>query len=194
MRIRWYLLLVVALVLLLASCVLACGEEGEKPPPSAPPAPESEPEYVHYVNEEFEFSLDYPKGWLLEEVNPNEVGIKPKDSEYNQIQIGAYDAKPIIGVFEESFIVSSHKASLQQFFDTMGASDLEILVNERASGMWDWVVSFTVIYEDTPLQGGEFIREYYISEDEFLVYSLFYMYSMDWPEGLEVIDSFTIID
>jgi len=191
MRTRWYLLLVVALVLLLASCILACGKDGDRPP-SAPPMPEPEPEYVHYVNEEFEFSLDYPKGWLLEEVNPNEVGIRPKDSEYNQIQIGAYEAEPIIGVYEESFIVSSHKASLQQFFDMMGASDLEILVNERASGMWDWVVSFTVIYEDTPLQGGELIKERYISEDEFLVYSLFYMYSMDWPDGLKVIDSFTI--
>ena len=188
MRTRWYLLLVVALVLLLASCVLSCGEGSNTP--SAPP----EPEYVHYVNEEFEFSLDYPEDWLLEEVNPNEVGIRPKDSEYNQIQIGAYDAEPIIGLFEDSFIVSSHKASLQQFFDMMGASDLEILVNERASGMWDWVVSFTVVYEDTPLQGGEFIKERYISEDEFIIYSLFYMHSMDWPEGIKVIDSFTVID
>ena len=192
MRTRWYLLLVIGLVLLLASCVLACGEEGEKPPPSAPSTPESEPEYVHYVNEEFEFSLDYPKDWLLGEVSPNEVGIKPKDSEYNQIQISAYEAKPIIGVYEESFIASSHKAGLQQYFDALGASDLEILVNERVSGMWDWVVSFTVVYEDTPLQGGELIREYYFSEEECLVYSLFYMYSMDWPEGLKVIDSFRI--
>lgn len=174
------------LVLLLASCVLSCGEGGNTP--SALP----EPEYVHYVNEEFEFSIDYPKEWLLEEVNPNEVGIKPEDSKYNQIQIGVYDAKPIIGVYEESFIVSSHETGLRQYFDALGACELEILVNERASGMWDWVVRFTVIYEDTPLQGGEFIREYYFSEGECLVYSLFYMHSEDWPEGLEVIDSFTI--
>lgn len=185
--------MVVALVLLLPSCILACGKGGERPS-SAPSTPESEPEYVHYVNEEFEFSIDYPKDWLLEEVNPNEVGIRPRDSKYNQIQIGAYEAKPIIGSFEESWIAASHEASLQQFFDMMGAGNLDILVNEPASGMWDWVIKFTVIYEETPLQGGEFIKERYISEDEFLVYSLFYMQFKDWAEGIEVIDSFTIID
>lgn len=176
---RWSFL-VVAAVFLILNCFVAYGEEAEYVP-----------EYVHYVNEEFEFSIDYPEGWLLEEISLNMVGIKPEDSEYNQIQIGAYDAKPIIGVYEESLIVSAHKASLQQFFDMMGASNLEILVNERASGMWDWVVKFTVIYEDTPLQGGELIKERYFSEDECLVYSLFYMHSMDWPDGFEVIDSFT---
>lgn len=97
-------------------------------------------------------------------------------------------------MYEESFIISTHKAGLQQYFDGLGASNLEILVNEPALGMWDWVVNFTVIYEDTPLQGGEFIKERYISEDEFLVYSLFYMHSKDWPEGIEVINSFTVID
>jgi len=177
---RWSFL-IVATVFLILNCFVAYGEEAEYVH-----------EYVHYVNEEFEFSIDYPEGWLLEEVSPNEVGIKPKDSEYNQIQIGAYDAKPIIGVYEEAFIVSVHETSLRRYFDALGAYELEILVNERASGMWDWVVRFTVVYEDTPLQGGELINEYYFSEDEVLVYSLFYMYSEDWPDGFEVIDSFTI--
>ncbi len=40
----------------------------------------SETQLVHYVNKEFGYSIDYPKGWLLEELNPNEIGIKPKDS------------------------------------------------------------------------------------------------------------------
>lgn len=178
--------------LLLPNGILACGKEVNTP--SAPSVPEPGPEYVHYVNEEFGFSIDYPEDWLLEEVNPNEVGIRPKDSKYNQIQIGAYEAQPIIGVYEESFVAASHKASLQQFFDMLGASDLDVLVNEPASGMWDWVVSFTVIYEDIPIQGGEFIKEHHITEDECLVYSLFYMQSTDWPEGIKVIDSFRVID
>ena len=179
---RWSFV-VIAAVFLILNCSVAYGKDAEYVP-----------EYVNYVNEEFEFSIDYPEGWLLEEIGLNMVGIKPEDSEYNQIQISVYDADPIIGVYEESFIVYAYETSLLGYFDALGANELEIFVNERASGMWDWVVKFTVIYEDTPLQGGEFINERYISEDEFLIYSLFYMHSEDWPEGFEVIDSFTIDD
>jgi hypothetical protein len=177
---RWSFL-VVATVFLILNCFVAYGEEADYVP-----------EYVHYVNEEFEFSIDYPEVWLLEEISPDMVGIKPEDSKYNQIQISVYDAEPIIGVYEESFIVSAYETSLRGYFDALGAYEPEIIVNERASGVWDWVVRFSVIYEDTPLQGGELIKERYISEDEFLIYSLFYMHSDDWPDGFEVIDSFTI--
>jgi hypothetical protein len=185
--------LVVALVILLSNCILACSKEGNKP--SSTP---SMPEYAHYVNWQFLFSVDYPKDWLLEEVNPNGVeigiGIKPKDSKYNQIQITVYNAPPLMRGFEDSFVADSQRTSLQQFFEQLGASNLNILVNKRASGMWDWEVSFTVTYEDTPLQGGVFTKEKYINDEECTVYSLFYMHTTDFPEVLEVVNSFAVID
>jgi hypothetical protein len=179
---RWSFL-VVATVFLILNCFVAYGEEAKYVP-----------EYEHYENLEFLFSFDYPKGWLLEEVNPVplEIGIKPQDSKYNQIQITVYNAWPLMRGFDDSFVAGSMEAGLQEFFDSVGASNLNILVNERATGMWDWNVSFTVTYPYTPLQGGVLTNEKYISDEECTVYSLFYMYSGDWPEGLKVIDSFTI--
>jgi len=128
----------------------------------------------------------------LEELSPYEVGIKPGDSKHNQIQIGAYPGEPQTVVLEESQLVATHRASLQNYFDTWGASDFEILVNEPASGQWDWEVRFSAIYEATPLKGGHLVHERYISEDENLTYSIFYMYSKEWLEGLKVINSFKI--
>lgn len=149
----------------------------------------SETQLVHYVNKEFGFSVDYPKGWLLEELNPNEIGIKPRDNDYNQIQICAFHGEPMIGALSESWVAASIEASLQQFFDMLGGTNLNVFINEPASGKWDWVASFTVIYEDTPLQGS-----FLIKETESACYTLTLIQCMDWPEGQEIINSFTLID
>lgn len=195
-RARWYIFVVIAAVaVLLSHYILTLRKEGDEP--SLTP---SIPEYVHYGNEEFGFSFDYPEDWLLEKVNPDGmgietgIGIKPADSEHNEIQIAVYDGYPMIGSFGESFFAQSQRDSLEQFFGQLGAGDLNILVNERVKGMWDWQVSFTVTLDDTPIQGGVFTKEKYINDDECTVYGLFYLHSDDWPEGLKVIDSFTISD
>jgi hypothetical protein len=166
MKVMLLPLLVIGVLLL-----SACGAPATTQPAEAP----TEPQFVHYVNEEFGYSIDYPKGWLLEELNPNEIGIKPKDSEYNQVQIGAYAGEPIIGSLPESWVAAANEAGLQQFFDVLGASNLNVFINEPASGKWDWVVSFTVIYEDTPLQGGQFIKE-----TKSVSYTLFFIQRSDW--------------
>lgn len=149
----------------------------------------SETRLTHYVNKEFGYSIDYPKGWILEELNPNEIGIMPRDSDYNQIQIGAFPGESMIGSLSESLVAASTEASLQQFFDMLGGTNLNVSINEPASGKWDWVVTFTVIYEDNPLQGGQFIKE-----TESISYTLFFIQFMDWPEGQEVINSFSLTE
>ena len=164
-------------VLLLSAC---------SAPATAPP---TEPQFMHYVNKEFGFSIDYPKGWLLEKLNPNEVGIKPKDSEYNQIQIAAYAGEPMIGSMPESWVVASTEASLRQFFDVLGGTNLNVFINEPATGKWDWVAGFTVVYEDTPLQGSLSIKE-----TKSTCYTLILIQCMDWPEGQEVISSFRLTE
>jgi hypothetical protein len=167
-------------VLLLGACGAPSTPSDEAP---------TQPQFTHYVNKEFGFSVNYPKDWILEELNPNEIGIKPEDSEYNQVQIGAYIGEPIIASMPESWVAASTEAGLQQFFDMLGGTNLNIFVNEPASGKWDWVVAFTVIYEDTSLQGGQFIKE-----TESISYTLFFIHCMDWPEGQEVINSFRLIE
>jgi len=200
MRARWYVFVVVAAVVLLSYCVLALGKEDDKPP-SAP----ATPGYAHYENEEFGFGFDYPEDWLQEEVASDGIGtgtglgigigIKPTDSEHNQIQISVdANAYPVLIAFGESYFADLRTYSLEQFFEQLGANNLNILVNERVRGMWDWETTFNVTYEDTPLEGGVFVREKYVSDEECTLYSLFYVHSNDWPEGLKVVDSFAIAD
>ncbi len=146
-------------------------------------------ELVHYTNNEFGYSIDYPNGWLFEKLNPNEIGIMPKDSAYNQIQISAYFGEPMIGSMPDSWVAASNEAGLQLFFDMLGGRNLNVFINEPASGKWDWVAAFTVIYEDTPLHGEMFIRE-----TESITYTLMLIQvaGMDWPEGQDVVNSFRV--
>lgn len=163
------------LLLILASGILLLGACGG-------------PTTTHYVNEEFGYSIDYPKGWLLEELNPNEIGIRPTDSKYDQIQIGAFPGEPVIGLLSESWVAAITEAALQQFLDILGGTNLNVFINEPASGKWDWVASFTAIYQGTPLQGSFFVKE-----TESMAYTLTLIQSTDWPEGSKVLDSFRLI-
>jgi len=163
----------------------ACGSPNTESSTEAP----NQPQFTHYANEEFGFSVDYPTGWILEEVDLDKIGIKPEESAYNQIMISAHIGKPTIASMPEVMIAVANEASLQQFFDALGFTDLNVSVNEPASGKWDWVVAFTVIYEDIPLQGGQFIKE-----TESISYTLFFTQCMDWPEGQEVINSFSLTE
>jgi hypothetical protein len=149
----------------------------------------AETQVIHYVNKDFGFSVDYPKGWLLEEINPNEIGIKPKDSEYNQIQIGAFSGEPIMGSLPESQVAALTEAMIQQFFDMLGGTNLNVFINEPASGKWNWTASFTVIYEGTPLQG-----VFLIKETQTACYTLMLIQCLDWPEGQEVMNSFRLTE
>ncbi len=153
------------------------------------PNTDSSPEFTHYVNAEFGFSVDYPTDWILEEVDLGKIGIKPEESAYNQIMISAYVGSPAFASSPEFMISTSNEASLRQFFEALGFTDLTILVNEPASEKWDWVMTFTVFYEDIPLQGGQFIKE-----TESVYYTLFFLQNTDWPEGQEVIDSFSLTE
>jgi hypothetical protein len=141
---------------------------------------------THYVNQEYGYSIDYPSDWLREDLADNEVGIKPADAPYNQIQITAFPGQPIIGTLPDETIASSNESSLQALAKDLGATDLEITVNQRAEGKWDWEVNFSLTSEGTPLQGGLFILE-----TPTVSFTVFFIQSEEWPEGQEVIDSFS---
>lgn len=156
-------------------------------------APQDEPvnqgQVVHYVNNELVFSIDYPGNWQLEEVDPNEIVIRPRDSEYNQIRIGARSDYPMLYYVSEPSVAATVETALQQFFDELGASDLNIVFNERVHEEWDWIAQFTVTYGGRPLDGVQFMKQI-----EPMTYWLFIMKYMDWPEGFEVISSFKLLD
>ncbi len=147
-------------------------------------------ELIRYTNEEFGYRIDYPKNWALVELNPNEMVLGPKDKEYEQIQIGSFSTEPILDLFSESQLAALNEISLQQFFDGLGATNLNIAINERIYEKWDWFMFFTVIYQDTPLTGS-----YVVKETPSMTYTLLFVQATgaDWQEGIDVVASFTLI-
>lgn len=143
---------------------------------------------THYVNEEFGYSIDYPQDWFLEEISPTKIGIRTGTSAYNQIQIEAFAGGPASTLMSDAVLAVEYENRLWQSFSTIGGTELNVSVNERATGQWDWVVVFTVIYEGALLQGWEFIKE-----TESITYTIFFIQSADWPEGQEVVDSFSLV-
>ena len=144
-------------------------------------------ELTHYVNEQYGYSIDYPSDWLLEELSDNETGVMPPDAHYNQIQISSFPGEPTLDLMEDSAIRTSNEAVLQMLADQLSATDMELTVNERSEEQWDWVVEFTMTLPgDVTLEGGLLIKE-----TSTITYNIFYIQSADWPEGQEVIDSFT---
>lgn len=146
-------------------------------------------ELVHYTNSEFGYSIDYPKCWYFEQFKDNEIGIMPKDSEYNQIQIGAFHGEPLIGSMPESWVAATNEASIHLFTEALGCTNLNVDINEPASEKWDWVVAYTFICEDTPLKG-----EYLITETQSTSYILtvIQVATIDWPEGQDAVNSFKV--
>jgi hypothetical protein len=144
-------------------------------------------ELTHYVNEQYGYSIDYPSDWLLEELSDNETGVMPPNANYNQIQISSFPGEPTLDLMEDEAIRSTNESVLQLLADQLEALEMEITVNERSEEQWDWVVEFTISLQgDVTLEGGLLIKE-----TPTITYNIFYIQSADWPEGQEVIDSFT---
>lgn len=149
---------------------------------------------VHYVNKELGFSIDYPEGWFLESLSPNQIRIEPEDSEYNEIHVIAYPAGAEISSIPTSLFAAQVEDGLEQFLEESGATDLTILVNEPASGKWDWEVLFAVLYGDISVKGQLSIKGtksmYYAST----YYAVVLIRRLSWPEGADVINSFRLIE
>lgn len=143
---------------------------------------------THYVNEELGFSIDYPRDWFMEELSSSTIGIKPTDSAYNEIQIFAEVGTSLTSEMTDLLRAEMYSSNLQQIFSAEDYTDFSMTTNQRTTGQWDWVATFSVTYEDTPLQGGELIKE-----TESMSYTIFYLQSGDWLEGEEVMDSFSPI-
>jgi hypothetical protein len=143
----------------------------------------------HYVNNEFGYSIDCPADWNIETLGPTRIGIGTAEGGYNQIQIDAAVGASLITSMSDQQAAETCSENVRQAFNALGATDISIPVNKRGTDKWSWELAFTVTYEDTPLQGGEFILE-----TETTTYTIFYLYSAAWPEGMEVIDSFSPIE
>jgi len=87
----------------------------------------------HYENGEYGFSIDYPNSWYLGQISNSEIGIKPRNSEYNQIQIGAY-YESLLGSMPESYLVIAIESSMEQLCYAIGCINPHIYTNEPASG------------------------------------------------------------
>ena len=144
---------------------------------------------VHYVNEEFGFSIDYPEGWLLESLSPIQIRIEPGDSEYNEIHVITFPAEAEISSIPASVFAVQVEEGLEQFLKESGASDMTIFINEPSSGKWDWEVHFAALYGDTSVKG-----QLLMKGTKSTYYALAVIHRFSWPEGLDVINSFRLIE
>jgi len=167
--------LLLALGALLAGLIIGCGQK--------------ETEYIHYTNTEFGYSLDYPSGWNLEELNPNEIGISPRTDEFSEIQVGAFPGAPVLESLTPEMAAANTEASLFLFFDMLKCTNLSIFVNEAVSGKWDWKAVFYVTCDGTSLLGSKFIKETSSVTYTILVIS---PRRTGFAKGWDVIDSFEL--
>ncbi len=143
---------------------------------------------IRYVNEEYGYSIQYPRGWVLDKSDPTAIYVYPENEKYNQINIHASHGEPVRDVFSESEFALLNKVWLQSRLAALGGSDLKVIVNEPMSGKWDWIVRYTFILEGTLLQG-----VWVLKETSSTAYDLGLIRSSQWPEGQQVMDSFEIV-
>jgi len=200
-KLKRYPLLLVGLVLILATSVMACGQA---PAPSPTPtvtvtvtatpllSPTPTPiTYVNYVNKEFHYSLDYPSSWVRGEINPNEMGFKPSDDKYSWIQIGAFPGPPKFAPLSTELKTRLTEIAIRQWLEAMGGKGIYIISNQEASGEWDWAISATFVYENTPLALTQFIRE---TPSTAYTFCLIYPYVFTFKEGWDAKESFTLTE
>lgn len=163
------------MAVLLATSVIGCGQRNRG--------------YIHYINTEFHYILDYPEVWHFEELNPNEIEIKPKDSEYARIRVGAFLDSPMLKSLSQEMAIAKTETSLEQFINLLGYTCFSIITNGPASGIWDWEASFTTISGAESLSGSKFTKE-----TEFVRYIVYIIYAKgtEFTDGWDVIDSFVV--
>ena len=167
-------------ILILTSLTAAC----------SPAKGELNPSFWQYKRDDLGFSIEYPKDWIIEEFNNNEIGIKPRDGTNTEIQIGAFSGTPILSTMPADEATILIEASLYVFVNSLEGSGLIMISNEPAgsnSNDWDWVARFFYYYEGLPVRGG-----YYLQETSTMSYTLIFISGTQPPEIDKVIDSFTI--
>ena len=172
---KCYSVLLIGLALLLAISLAACGQPQ--------PAGEST-SYTHYTNTKGAYSLEYPSGWQLEEINPEEIEIRPKHN-WNRVQIGAFEDIPPVSA---ELLGPLSEANIRSFCGAKGFENVTIITNEAATGKWDWMTTYSFSYEEMP-----FFGTFLMKQTHNRLYTFAIVQVGDFPEGLKVLDSFTII-
>jgi hypothetical protein len=141
----------------------------------------------HYSDATLGFSFDYPYTWQLQQLGQGELIVKPKDSQINQIQIGAYPDKPTFTTFPNDIRSKMAETSVRQLVDAENGTSLKIIKNHSSGNKWDWEISYSFYKGSNSIIGTQFLRE-----TANVVYYVTIYHSVDSPytEGYSVITSF----
>jgi len=140
------------------------------------------------------YSVKHPSNWIVNNINKNEVGFKPKGDKYAQVQVAAYRESLGLSSIASNAIRPSVEASLRQFYEAVsrqGTSDcngLDVYYNQRGTPPWDWTAMYTVFCDDVPLVGVQHWRE---GGSKFYIVTVMYA-GESFDEGLNVVKSFTV--
>jgi hypothetical protein len=121
-------LLLFGIAILLLSPILGCSLLG----PSSPP----QPTLVTYINDQFGYSIGYPKNWQASEQSKKEVYLL--SSAPDKAYIG-------IGVLENATLPISEIA-MRWVLAVSQKEDNVVLTNRmQMQGLWDWYVSYDYV-------------------------------------------------
>lgn len=121
---KWYSLLLIGLVVLLASSVLGC----QAPPP--PPVPSSFDTYTNYM---WGYTISYPNDWHVNSTEPENTVIAPPFP---------YIGKVTIKAEERSFLPIRDRVQIRLETGAEVWDIFTVLESKEMEGMWDWYASY----------------------------------------------------
>ena len=176
---KWYSILLLGIVLLLASLVLGCQAS-----PSTP-IPPSSPSFDTYTNDIWGYTISYPNDWDVDSAEPERTKIRPPSPYLGWVAIDA-----------EERSVLPIRDRVQIFFDVSEETwdSFTVLDTKEMEGMWDWYVSCDYYWEEYDV---ELHKEIYYKDTAQYSYEVS-MFSKkadyDVYSFSEIADTFTLLE
>lgn len=175
---KCFLFLLSGLILVVIIAFVACGQREVE---EADRGGATSTDYIHYLNEEHGYSLDYPSNWVLDSSDARSVLITPVDSPMHQ--------NLTVFVWASESLEDSVNFALTTARQTLG--DFTLLSSEPLDDTWDWFLGGT--YIDSEFR--EVHYQQYLKATNNFQYTIIAFYELDSTpvEMQRIIDSFSVI-
>ncbi len=140
-----------------------------------------------HVDQKYGYRFEYPASWKFVRINEMEVAVSPRlDGYVDQVRFSASPGPPSLPTLGQARYAAVFEASHKQVFALdRKCRDLMTVINEPRYDQWTWMITFTVICDDRPLQGVTLVKE----TPTITFIAALIQASLDFPEGLEVVRS-----
>jgi len=143
---KWYSILLVGIVLLLASLLSSC--QASSPPPGTSSPPDTSPpldtsSFDTYTNYMWGYAISYPDDWDVDSAKPEHTMITPPSP---------YIGLVSISVRERSSLPIRDKVQIWLEVEAEYCDSFTVLDSREMEGMWDWYVSCDCYWEEYDME------------------------------------------